>query len=275
MWNTLKHSFIAGIAVLSTYSGSALAAAYDTQRLDRMPDFTQTDPTLGLPNGGRMYCAPVAAANALVWLSEDRGFSRLLPVRGLSTTEKVASVARMLGSRDFMSTAPKGGTSHKKFLTGLERYIEKANYSATLRYRGRWPIPERFVDRQSAPNIDWIRDQFDDGAAVWLSIGFYQEGNLPGELKRIGGHFVTLAGYGVDASGSADRDVLILHDSDDGGGTEIQRHHLGFKELRRGKFVDYNDHPLGDVDGHLFVSRGYPLRSGLIAIIDSAISLEL
>lgn len=275
MQNIFKSSVVAGAALLSAWSGQALAAAYDTQRLDRMPDFTQTDPALGLPNGGRMYCAPVAAANALVWLSEDRGFSRLLPIRGLSTTEKVASVARTLGSRRFMSTAPKGGTSHKKFLTGLERYIDKANYSATLRYRGRWPIPNRFIDRQEAPGIDWIREQFDDGSAVWLSIGFYEEGKLPGELKRVGGHFITVAGYGLDANGSADRDILILHDSDDGGGARIQRHYLSFEELRQGRFVDANGRPTADADGHLVVSRGYPVRRGLIAVIDSAISLEL
>ncbi len=275
MLKSLKLAAIAGIAVLSVQSGLANAAAYDTQRLDRMPDFTQTDPALGLPNGGRMYCAPVAAANALVWLSEDRGFSRLLPVRGLSTTEKVAAVARKLGDPDYMSTAPKGGTSHHRFLTGLERYIDQTSYRARLRYRGRWEMPNRFVDDQRAPDIDWIRDQFDDGAAVWLSIGFYEEGSMPGELKRIGGHFVTLAGYGIDADGSADRDVLILHDSDDGGGTQIQRRYLGFDELRHGTFINRNGDATNDADGHLVVKSGYRLRSGIIAIIYTAISLEL
>ena len=275
MRDALKIAAIAGLATLSAYAGPAIAAAYDTQRLDRMPDFTQTDPALGLPNGGRKYCAPVAAANALVWLSEDRGYSRLLPIRGLSTTEKVATVARTLGEPDFMSTAPKGGTSHHRFLTGLERYIEQASYNATLRYRGRWQMEDRFVDSLSAPDISWIRDQFDDGAAVWLSIGFYEEGSTPGELKRIGGHIVTVAGYGVDANGSADRDMLILHDSDDDGGTEIQRQYLGFEELRRGHFTNRDGDHAGDADGHLVVKSGYRLRSGIVAIIDSAISLEL
>ena len=33
-------------------SGEVKAAAYDTSRLDRMPDFSQTDTRLGLPGGG-------------------------------------------------------------------------------------------------------------------------------------------------------------------------------------------------------------------------------
>jgi len=275
MRDTLKIAAVAGFAALAAYTAPAIAAAYDTQRLDRMPDFTQTDPALGLPNGGRMYCAPVAAANALVWLSEDRGYSRLLPVRGLSTTEKVATVARTLGESDFMSTAPKGGTTQHRFLTGLENYIKQADYNATLRYRGRWQMKERFVDSLSPPDISWIREQFDDGAAVWLSIGFYKEGSSPGELSRVGGHIVTVAGYGLDADGSADRDVLILHDSDDNGGAVIQRHYLGFEELRQGTFLDGNGDRAGDADGHLMVKSGYRLRNGIVAIIDTAISLEL
>ncbi|NNE24299.1 MAG: hypothetical protein HKN11_16995 [Rhizobiales bacterium] len=275
MRNSLKMAAIAGIAVLTAHAAPVVAAAYDTQRLDVMPDFTQTDPALGLPNGGRMYCAPVAAANALVWLSEDRGYSRLLPVRGLSTTEKVASVARTLGETEYMSTAPKGGTSHHNFLTGLERYIEQANYDARLRYRGRWQMKERFVDSLTPPDVNWIREQFDDGAAVWLAIGFYREGSASGDLRRVGGHIVTVAGHGVDADGSADRDTLILHDSDDTASTEIRRLYLSFAELRRGTFVKRNGERAGDADGHIVVTKGYRLKSGIIAIIDSAMSLEL
>ena len=275
MRDQLKIATVAGVAALTAWSGMTFAAAYDTRRLDTMPDFTQTDPALGLPNGGRKYCAPVAAANALVWLSEDRGFNRLLPVRGLSTTEKVATVARTLGESDYMSTAPKGGTSHHRFLTGLERYIEQADYNARLRYRGRWRMEDRFVDDLSPPDVDWIREQFDDGAAVWLSIGFYEEGSAPGELRRLGGHIVTVAGYGVDADGSPDRDVVILHDSDDNGGSVIQRHYLAFEDRRDGTFILPDGSHGGDVGGHMQVIRGYNLRSDIIAIIDSAMSLEM
>ncbi len=253
----------------------ATAASYDTFRLDEMPDFTQTDPALGLPNGGRMYCAPVAAANALVWLAERRGFARLLPVRGLSTTEKVSTVAKTLGHGDFMSTAPKGGTTPEKFLVGLENYAESAGYRANLDYRGRWKMPSRFGGGQDIPDLDWITGEFDDGHAIWLAIGFYEPGKLPGEYRRIGGHMVTVAGYGVGPDGAPDRDTVILHDSDDGGGTQIQRVYLTTEEIRQGDFVDRNGRKLARADGHLMATGGYRLRRGIVAIIDSAISLGL
>ena len=55
-----------------------------------------------------------------------------LPVQGLSTIEKVASVAGQLGSAQFMSTAPKGGTNLQRFVTGLSAYIEQQGYSTSI-----------------------------------------------------------------------------------------------------------------------------------------------
>jgi hypothetical protein len=113
-------------------SGDVQAAAYDTSRLERMPDFTQTDARLGLPGGGKNYCVPVATANVLVWLAEHKGYKNLLPIQGLTTIEKVASVAGQLGSAQFMSTAPKGGTNLQRFVTGLSAYIEQQGYSTSI-----------------------------------------------------------------------------------------------------------------------------------------------
>ncbi len=271
---SVRNAALATFALAGILASPAPAATYDTFRLDEMPDFTQTDPALGLPNGGRMYCAPVAAANALVWLAERRGFSRLLPVRGLSTIEKVATVARTLGEPDFMSTAPKGGTTNGRFLAGLENYAEEAGYRASLDFRGRWEMPSRFGGGGNIPSLDWIIDQFDDGNALWLGIGFYVEGKLPGQYVRVAGHMVTVAGYGVDENGDPERNTLILHDSDDGGGTEIQRLYLRTEPLRDASFVS-RDGELSDARDHLFVSHGYRLRNGYFAIIDSAISLGL
>ena len=48
----------AGWIAFAGMSGEVQAAAYDTSRLDRMPDFSQTDRRLGLAKGGGShYCA--------------------------------------------------------------------------------------------------------------------------------------------------------------------------------------------------------------------------
>ena len=86
---------------LAGVTGEVRAAAYDTSRLDRMPDFSQTDRRLGLPNGGSKYCVPVATANVLVWLAEQRGYKKLLPVRGVEHNRKGCQRCNRIGQQPF------------------------------------------------------------------------------------------------------------------------------------------------------------------------------
>ena len=151
-------------------SGEVRAAAYDTSRLDRMPDFSQQDRRLGLPNGGRNYCVPVATANVLVWLAEHRGYKNLLPVQGLTTIEKVASVASELGGAKLMSTAPKGGTQLQKFVNGLSGFIQQSGYRPSIEAFG----PDRFANvarnNVGAPDMHRVRSEFARGSGVWVAV---------------------------------------------------------------------------------------------------------
>ena len=257
------------------FSGPAQAASYDTSRMDQFPDFAQTDPALGLPGGGKFYCVPVATANALVWYAKERGYSELLPVKGLSLSDKVAAVARQLGEDRYMSTAPKGGTSHVKFMQGLSSYISDAGYSSTITYRGRWKMPGKYGRIEvGAPDIETIHDQFSSGSAVFLSIGYYKEGDRPGELKRVGGHFVTVVGFGVDRDGNIDRNSVILHDPGDKASAGVEKRYLRLGELRSGRFVDRrgNETEAGE---HLKILDGMNLRDGYIGVIDAVVALDL
>ena len=254
--------------------GSAHAATYDTSRMDQFPDFSQTDPALKLPGGGEYYCVPVATANALVWYAKERGYSDLLPVRGVSMTEKVAAVARQLGEKKYMSTAPKGGTSHVRFMKGLSSYIKDAGYSSKIYYRGRWRMPKQYGRiKVGAPSIDDIQDKFSSGSAVFLSIGYYKQGSHSGELKRIGGHFVTVVGFGVDKNGSVDREMVVLHDPGDRS-SAVTKRYFRLEEIRHGTFVSRNGSE-SDASEHLKVVEGFPLRDGLVAVVDAVIALEL
>ncbi len=263
------------VLLLVFISGGAVqAATYDTSRMDQFPDFSQTDPALKLPGGGTHYCVPVATANALVWYATERGYSDLLPVKGINLTEKVAAVARQLGEKKYMSTAPKGGTSHVRFMHGLSGYIKDAGYSSKITYRGRWNMPKKYGRiKVGAPSIDDIQEKFSAGSAVFLSLGYYKEGDRAGELKRVGGHFVTVVGYGVDKNGSVDRDMVVLHDPGDRS-DDVTKRYLRLEEIRRGRFINRNGDEY-DASEHLKVTDGMPLRSGLIAVIDAVIALDL
>jgi len=260
---------------LAGVTGEVRAAAYDTSRLDRMPDFSQTDRRLGLPNGGDSYCVPVATANVLVWLAEQRGYKNLLPVKGLSTIEKVASVATELGSSRLMSTAPKGGTNLQKFVNGLSSFVEQSGYQASIEAHG----PARFhnVTRNNigAPDMHKIRSEFAQGAGVWISVGFFREGARSGDLERIGGHMTTMAGFGVNENGATDRDVIILHDPDDGHSANVQRRYLHPERIRNAFYVDSSGKQITRLDDYLDVSRAFNMRRGYRAILMHVFVLDM
>ena len=266
---------LAVLMVLALLTGPVQAASYDTSRMDQFPDFAQTDPALGLPGGGTHYCVPVATANALVWYARERGYTDLLPVKGMSLTEKVATVARQLGESRYMSTAPKGGTSHVKFMQGLSSYITDAGYSSKITYRGRWRMPKKYGRVEvGAPDIYSIQNRFSSGSAVFLSIGYYKEGVRPGELKRIGGHFVTVVGYGVDKNGNVDRDMVVLHDPGDRASPDVKKRYLRLEELRHGRFVNRRGDE-SDAGRHLKIVDGMNLRRGIVGVIDAVVALDL
>ena len=262
------------LMIILVFGGQANAAAYDTSRMDQFPDFSQRDPALNLPGGGKYYCVPVATANALVWYAQERGFSNLLPVTGLSITEKVAAVARKLGEDQYMSTAPKGGTNPLQFLRGLSAYIKDAGYSSSVLYRGLWPMPRKYGKVEvGAPDIDWIQEKFSSGSAMFISLGFYKKGDRAGDLNRVGGHQVTVVGFGVDKSGHVDRDYVVLHDPDDGS-RNVARRYLKLEPLRNRTFVDSKGNEM-DATDFLAVTDGMRLRSGYIAVVEAVYALDL
>jgi len=263
------------LIVLALLSGPVQAASYDTSRMDQFPDFSQTDPALGLPGGGAYYCVPVATANALVWYAKERGYTDLLPVKGTSLTEKVSMVARQLGESRYMSTAPKGGTSPVKFMKGLATYISDAGYSSKITYHGRWQMPKEYGRIEvGAPDIYSIQNKFSSGSAVFLSIGYYKEGNRPGELKRIGGHFVTVVGFGVDKNGNVDRDMVVLHDPGDQASPDVKKRYLRLEKLQGNRFINSRGDE-SDAREHLKITEGMALRRGIVGVIDAVIALDL
>lgn len=262
------------MVLLLLHGGPVQAASYDTTRMDQFPDFSQTDPQLKLPGGGTHYCVPVATANALVWYAQERGFANLLPVRGVSLTEKVGAVARQLGQKRYMSTAPKGGTSLARFMYGLSAYTKENGYPANISYRGRWQMPKEFghID-VGAPDIEWIQDKFESGSAVFLSLGYYNKDPRSGGYKRGAGHFVTVVGFGVDKSGAVDRDYVVLHDPGDGS-AKVKRRYLKLEPMRRGVFVDRRGNE-SDASEHLMVTKGMRLRDFSTIVVDAVIALDL
>lgn len=239
---------VSAIAAGLGWSGTVAAGPYDTRRMDEIPDFSQTHPDLRLPNGGSHYCAPVAAANGLVWFARHRGYRRLLPVTGVTLSDRVAEVALTLGDETLMS-----------------RPVKK---------RPMLVPPFGAVDISvSPPDIDWMIRRFDRNEAVWATVGFYQQSGRD-EYSRIGGHFITMVGYGVDARGRNNRKVVVFHDSDDGDDAARARH-LKLSPMQDGWIVHRDGRRGKEAKGILRIDEGYTLKPGVVALIDSAIAFSL
>lgn len=262
-------------ATLGPPAPIAEAAAYHRKRINEIPDFTQTDPRLGLPNGGRDHCAVVAAANGLVWLAERRGHRRLLPIKGVNQLERVASVVQTLASDRYMATrlgdpVTRGGTSIVNFVEGLERYLHDVGASGRIRYQGVWGAPAQYVDRVGPPETRWVQQRFKHGDAMWVVLRFYQE-DRRGRLAPAGGHMVTLVGYGIGADRRHDRDALIIRDPSIG----EEPYFLSVERRRAGKILDQRGREAKSTRNFWQVAAGYPGLNRRIVLVEEIVALEL
>lgn len=177
-----------------------------------MPDLLQTDARFGLPRGGRLACAPVAATNGLIYLA-GQGWPRLVPVAADPVLGAIDVVRRIASSR-YMNTSVGEGTSTPGFLHGLARYVEDHGYRrSTLTYAGWRAHPEAFSSGVSRPDLAALATAIrQPGAVAWMNVGWYRRGEEVGTWQRLGGHWLTVAGQGVDAEGRVAEGVWVLRD---------------------------------------------------------------
>ena len=173
-----------------------------------VPDFWQYEPRGGFANGGRDYCCPVAASNYLLYFAQH-GYPNLLPnsTQPLSPFQAQIGMINQLASHDYFGTDPREGTGPGAVLRGVRRYVEESGYQCRrLEYEGWRPVgsAQQAAVRARLPQHDWLLAALDDpDGAVWLNVGWYEPGNAPGEWKRVGGHWLTLAGWKEETQGPA------------------------------------------------------------------------
>ncbi|MCI4660365.1 MAG: hypothetical protein MRY63_00895 [Neomegalonema sp.] len=246
---------------------------FDTRRIDEFPAFSHLDPDLALPDGGQGYSAPVAAANGIAWLAQRSGLPQLSPDGSVSTAAFIGSMALSLGDRAAMSTAPKSAATVSQFLNGLEQFLSTSGAHPVLRYRGLWRVERRFHDGDAPPELDWLTRRFNEGDAVWISIGLYRRERTD-EIRRISGHIVPMLGYGLDLHDRIDPRVVICQDCDEET-SQIHRHHLTVTPMRTGWIVNREQKRVKETQGLLAIRGGLPLAANLFAAIDSAVALSL
>lgn len=245
------------------------------ERISEIPDLLQTDPKGGLPGGGRWYCGPVAISNSLAWFS-DNGYENLMSKLG-DREKSQFEMVRVLGSRQYMDTIEGVGTDAYGVLRGVSRYIEHKGYRyLSLQYQGWGRHPRRFGTGTAIPEPVWIKKGLLGNSAVWLNAGWYKYDEVTNQYQRIGEHWLTLVGYGMDKDGNVDQDVLIVHDPAPRAGKYPAHNYVKLELIKNGKLM-------GKVFGLPRDAKGYYILGGdmrvkkaaNVGILDGAVVLKM
>lgn len=254
----------------------ARATADAALDLASLPDLLQTDARLGLPDGGRMFCAPVAAADALLFLARH-GFGRLAP-EAPDAALAAADVVRRLGSSHYMNTSLAEGTGTAGFLRGLSRYLADRGYAVQrLEYAGWREHPKEHASGRSRPDLAGLATALRrPGTAAWWNVGWYRrevdtESGAP-RFCRTGGHWVLVAAHESDDDGG----TWLVRDPSPRSGRRPRVERLRIQVLETGELV-------GAYTGLPQVARDMPhVLSGLAlpkgadtALVDGVVVLEL
>jgi len=266
---------IAAAVVYGGGSWEAAAADCPAVYLEKLgvPDMTQTDPRAKLPNGGRSYCGPVAVSNSLMWLA-GRGFANLLP--DLKDREKVHfELARILGR--YMNTNPKTGTGATGLARGVVRYIEDRGYHCDyVGYQGWRKHPKEFSSGVDVPQLSWIKSALQGDSAVWLNIGWYKYDAGSDRYRRIGGHWVTLVGYGAERSGKPDPAVLIIRDPAPRSGMRPWHQYVRLKRISSGSLEGKDGRSSRSAEGFYILAEGLKVRSTAdFGLLDGVVALKI
>ena len=189
---------VASLLLLTLLSQGERPNAY-VEKASDTPHLYQLDPAGGYSNGGKNFCAPTAAANAIIYLSRH-GYQNLF--RG-STMDDAYALVRELASKEFIGTADRDGTTDTTFILGLTNFVQKGGiHSPTFKYEGYRPLRGTLSGRETAMQVDldWIKAEVaKPNTVVWMHLGYYKLVS-PSTYERFNGHFVNVVGYGTDGA---------------------------------------------------------------------------
>jgi len=246
------HVFIRLLLLVIT--SSPLMAASNTTFINEIPDFTQSRITGWQYGHGSELCAPVAVSNSLLWLANMRSGQ--------------AELAKLLASSRYMNTDVWRGTRTTDILTGVDTIAMDLFGGYTgLEYQGWKKHPVQYSTGVEVPDIHWIRAGVEKDTAVWLNVGWYRYDRRKNSYNRVGGHWVTLAGY--------DANILIIHDPAPRAGHGFANEHVHTSPIEDGTMSDRATGFYRPARGYLLLGEGMHIKSiADVAIVDGAIKFS-
>jgi len=244
-----------------------------TEKLN-IPDLMQTDPNGLLPDGGKKYCAPVSVSNSFMWLAEN-GFDNLAPK--LKDRKKVQfEIVRILGTKEYMHSAD-DGTGMRGLFRGITKYLKDKSYEYRyFKYQGWRNHPRELSCNVAIPKLSWIKKGLRGSSGVWLNAGWYKYNLSTQEYNRIGGHWVTLVGYGIDQQGKENPNILIIHDPASRAGKVFSHEYVLVERIKRGKLTGNKKGLPRPAKGYYKLGGGMHVKKTAdVAILDGAVVLQM
>lgn len=248
--------------------------AVNTNFIYIIPDMTQGDPRAGFPGEGDNYCAPVSASNSLKWLAKT--YPGLVPAGNDPFLTQV-ELARLLGSSEYMNTDPDEGTGPTGLMRGVKKYIEKMGYKVeSLLYQG-WRIhPTEFTTNVQVPSLLWMQSGIHRRGTVWINVGWYKYTASTASYNRIGGHWVTMVGFGANPNGTYNPYVIIVHDPANRAGFSFENEYVRLTPLLSGTLIGNKSGLPRSAKGYYRTDGGMHIKSTAdVGIIDGVVRLVL
>lgn len=223
------------------------------------------------------YCGPVAVSNSFIYLTEH-GYPKLADAAGSRQTQ--GELAGTLGQ--YMGTTAKRGSSVKRLLNGVRRFINDRGYEVEqLQYQGWESHPVSCSTGVKYPQIQFLKNGLQGDTAVWLKIGWYKYSARTGLYHLFEGHWVTLVGCESSSKTGGDdaafnEDVLIIHDPAPRSGSQFSSERVLLEPIATGSFHSIDGHPAMPAKGFFKLKGDLKIKAGAdCGILDGVVVLKL
>lgn len=210
VYSRLKAMLILTIVIVLGRSAPCQNGKDAADRPGLTPDAAQRDPNRRYIKGGKGYCGPCAASNALMWLGAT-GYEQLIPNAQNQQTAQYKLVT-LLASPRYMKTAEKNSTSPERLMKGIKEYVEDCGYEIkkleTINFK---PGEVEEGDCIGEP-ADSFKEGLKPNSAAIIHIGWYKYDSEKDQYTRFNGHYVTVVGSGKNRQGKTDNSIVIVHD---------------------------------------------------------------
>ncbi len=268
----MKNLFILSLCLSSAFlsADEKSAASADISAIDQIPDLVQTDPAGNFARGGRSFCGPVSVSNSLVWLQAGS----TVP---FTDRKEQYDVVNLLASTDYMNADPVEGVGAVKVIRGVKRFVEAdlSDSRFKLSYQGWRSTPKGHFSGVREPELEWIRSFVGRSKSAWINLGWYRHDKETNEYERVGGHWVTVVGYGVEESGKLNDQILVIHDPSPRTGKDPNDYVL-FTKLKSGTMAVSSSRKPRPAKGFYLMEGGMHIKSTAdVAIMDGVVGLDL